>query len=353
MKNIHIVFVIVLSTILLGCNDNNSNTEKYQMNRDYNIIDVSDKITDLPNMLPVRFCTNIKIINNLLIIMDSKATHKGIHIYNKNSFKHLATTGYIGKGPGEIVNYGNIVPLKNENAFLLPDYGKLVITKFYIDSILNDSTYKPIQIQNFAKFNFCTEYESINDTIFLGMIVNILKNRTFRKCMAKYNIITNKMEQFGYHHPISESNDRKKTYFRFKIFPKNNIYVRCYSRSDLITICDLDGNLKYNIYGPGWKNNKNNRKDFFTHKVEAYNKYIITSYLGKNGITFDENKRPHGVLPTKFLVFDFEGNYIKTIETNHHIANWGVDEDNKRIIAYFDDIDVEFGYINIDFLDKL
>jgi len=359
MGNKHVAicnrFVInVLFTIaLFGCSNNNNKTEKYQKNRDSSIINVKNRIIGLPDILPVRFCTNIKIINDVLIIMDSKADRKGVFVYDKKTFKHITTTGFLGNGPGEIVRYGNIVPIEHENAFYLPDFGKCVITKFCIDSILTNALYKPEQVQKFGRHNFATNLEMLDDSIFLGIAVAIAENHTFRKYLVNYNIKNNEMKKFGYHHPQSDSNDRKKTYFRFKIIPRNNTYVKCYSKLDLMTICDLNGNLKYNIYGPGWNKNKDNKKSYFTHKVDIYNEYIITTYLGKSDIVFDKYKRPHGVSPTKFIVFNLDGDYLKTIETNHNITNWCVDENNKRIIAYFDDSDIEFGYFNIDFLDKL
>lgn len=343
---------ILLIIVTFSCTNSNNKTEKHQKKRDYNIVNIKDKIVDMPDIIPVSFCTNIKIFKDFLVIMDSQADSKGIYLYDKKTFKHMATTGFLGKGPGEIVRYGNIVPIENENAFYLPDFGKRVITKFYIDSILNNNTYKPEQAQKFGRHNFATNLEVLDDSIFLGMAVTVAENHTFRKYMVKYNIKNNEMKKFGYHHPLSESNDRKKTYFRFKIDRKANIYIKCYSYSDLITICNLNGTLKYNIYGPNWKKNKNNKKTFFS-ELRIYNNCIIAPYLGDNRFTLDEFKRPKANYPTKFLVFDTEGNYKQTIETEHKITKWCVDEDNKRIIAYFEDRDVEFGYFNIDFLDNL
>ena len=36
------------------------------------------------------------------------------------------------------------------------------------------------------------------------------------------------------------------------------IYVKCYKYNDLMTICNLDGSLKYNVYGPHWGDESKN-----------------------------------------------------------------------------------------------
>ena len=115
-----------------------------------------------------------------------------------------------------------------------------------------------------------------------------------------------------------------------------------------MTICDLDGNLKYNVYGPGWLNNKDNKNNYF-NGVDLISNHIIASYLGDAGIIFDEYKRPRGNIPSRFLVFDLEGNYKETIETGHKFQAFCVDEDNKRVIAYFDGRENPLGYLNLNF----
>ncbi len=50
--------------------------------------------------------------------------------------------------------------------------------------------------------------------------------------------------------------------------------------------------------------------------------------------------------PTKFLVFDMNGNYIQTIETKCQILNFCYDEKNNRIIMSLDD-DMQFAYLDL------
>jgi sugar lactone lactonase YvrE len=43
------------------------------------------------------------------------------------------------------------------------------------------------------------------------------------------------------------------------------------------------------------------------------------------------------ISPRTFIVFDLEGNHIKTIKTKGGFSNWITDDDNERLIIYFND----------------
>ena len=128
----------------------------------------------------------------------------------------------------------------------------------------------------------------------------------------------------------------------------NNFYVNCYGRIDLMTICDLEGNLKFNIYGPGWFDSNRDKNSYF-FDVDLLGKNIIASYIGGKGLVV-KGDIIKGAAPSKFLVFDMKGNYLKTIETGFEFSRFCVDEENLRIIAYFTERDEPLGYFDISFL---
>ncbi len=51
-------------------------------------------------------------------------------------------------------------------------------------------------------------------------------------------------------------------------------------------------------------------------------------------------------MPTQFVVFDLEGNYLKTLETGYKIANICYDESNHRIIMNMNDA-MQFTYLDV------
>lgn len=152
---------------------------------------------------------------------------------------------------------------------------------------------------------------------------------------------TGEIKPMGY--TVNPNIKKKRT--TFNISMEHSIYVECYGRHDLMTICSLDGNLKYNIYGPNW--------DTETHGISHYgpvlfcNNRIVALYSGDKRFT----KEGRASKPTKFIIFDLEGNYLKTLETGYQIVDFCYDKDNHRIIMSMDD-DIQFAYLDMEeFLD--
>jgi hypothetical protein len=194
---------------------------------------------------------------------------------------------------------------------------------------------------------FVVRFGFLNDSIIIGKAVKWTSNSSFEMAMAKLNIKTNITEKFGYENPEALG---AKTNSFFALSVENNFYVNSYSRCDLLTICDLKGNLRYNIYGPGWfDSNQNNNSYFFG--VDLFDKTIIASYIGDSRLVTKGNISK-GNSPSKFIVFDMQGNYLKTIDTGFEFSRFCVDEENKRIIAYFSDREEPLGYFDISFLKE-
>lgn len=342
MKNVNI-FICLLILFIIACkNNDNQKAEKFQKRRN-EIINFEDKIIDIKT--EILFGNSLLyIINDVLIVNEiSPSGDKGIHLFNKNTFEYITSTGIIGKGPGEVARQGRIgVDAKNK-IFWVSDHGKKVMWKFHLDSVLKNEMYKPTE--NVVLFDdlFLSRFDFLNDSIALGKAVRILSTSTFDMISANLNLNTNKIKVFGYQHP--KAVDRKSN-SQFKLSVENNFYVNCYAYCDLMTICDVDGKLKYNIYGRQWLN-KDNKKTYFKG-VDLFKNYIISSYIGDAGVVYNEFKRPVGNLPSKFLVFDLEGNYIQTTDTGYKFTYFCVDEENKRIIVYFDGKENPLAYINLN-----
>lgn len=329
--------------LIIGCrNSKDENTEKYQRTRD-DIFNIEDKIVDIKTDL-IYGTSALYIMDDILIIEEIKPILKGIHLFNKNTFEYLTSTGIIGRGPGEIALLGRLGIDQKNGVIWVQDHGKRVMWKFPLDSILNNEMYLPTQ--NIALHNelFLERFCFVNDSIAIGKAVHVLSNSSFDMAMAKLNITRNVTEEYGYSHPLAVG---KKSNSQFNLSLKDSIYVNCYGDFDLMTICDLEGNLKYNVYGPGWIGNAEDNNSFFSG-VSFINNHIIASYLGDIAFTIDENKRLQGNLSTKFLIFDVDGNYVKTIETGHKIQSFCIDEEYNRVIVYFVDRENPLGYFTFN-----
>ncbi|TAI91805.1 6-bladed beta-propeller, partial [Marinilabiliaceae bacterium JC017] len=115
---------------------------------------------------------------------------------------------------------------------------------------------------------------------------------------------------------------------------KDSLYVNCYRDFDLLTLCDLNGQLVCNIYGPGWKE-KDEKWNAYYSDVYFVNENIIASYVGEKAFIFDEYKRPRGNMPTHFVLFDKNGKYKQTLDVGEMVEFFCVDEENDRVIGYF------------------
>jgi hypothetical protein len=183
-------------------------------------------------------------------------------------------------------------------------------------------------------------YEYINDTLCIGKIIVPVGTSDFIPVIARWNMNTGEVIPMKYAHPEIE-----KRRISFALSVENGIYVDCYNHHDLLSICTLDGELKYNIYGPKWDNRKSNRKDYF-HKGFFHEDKLIILYTGEEPIA-DKGHGNEWNPPTKLMVFNLNGDYIKTIETGYRLQDFCFDEENNRILMSMDD-DIQFGYLNLD-----
>jgi hypothetical protein len=339
--------ILILILCFTDCQRKNKlQPEKYQDHRD-NVINVKDEIKFIDTEILIGK-PELYIVDSYLIINDYRPSgNKGIHLFNKNTFKYITSTGVIGKGPGEITRPGFIGINEASRELWMVDHGKRVIWKFFLDSILNNKTYKPTKKVNMNERFFIEKFDFLNDSVILGRAWDIIDNNSFKMALAKRNLNTKEIEKYGYNHPETINKGRKRTFFSFDLSLENNLFVKCYSKMDLITICDLNGDLAYNVFGPDWGKNEDSRKKYF-FGVNMTRNYIIASYLGEDDWKVDKNKGPRANLPTKFLIFDIKGAYKKTIETGHEFTRFCVDEKNNRIIAYFADNKNPLGYFKVN-----
>jgi len=326
---------------LTGCNTNVSRTEIIQKHRDI-IVDVSDSIVDIKTEILLG-SSHLYITDNFLIVAEiSPKDDKCIHLFNKNSFEYLSSTGIIGRGPGEITNLGKIGIDEKNKILWVVDHGKKVMHKFPLDSILTNNNFKPTSCLNMNEELLLVDFGFLNDSIVLGRALHPLSHSTFDMTMTKLNVNTNEIERFGYENPECSG---KKTIATFSLSVENSFYVNCYDECDLITICDLDGNVKHNVYGPGW-NDKDQDKKAYYFGSDIFNGKIVAAYIGDLEFVFKGNIT-RGAAPSTLIILDKDGRYLKTIYTGYEFERFCIDEENKRIIAYFIDREEPLGYFDI------
>lgn len=322
-----IIYVIVL--ILLGGCSSYSETEKFQNKRDV-IVDVAKDIKELDTGdILIGSVSRLYMSDKYLLIVDHKSIEKQVHIFNKDNFDYVNSIADFGEGPNEITMIGCLGLDNKQHKVYISDHGKQKIFSYHLDSI-QVSSYKPQIKTVMNQCLFPADYQYINDTMSIAVIIKPTGVSTFDQTLGKWNMDTGEIEPMKYVHP-----DIKEKRSCFVASEEKGIYVEGYTHYDLMTICSFSGELLFNIYGPKW--GSRGRLHCFRKMMMGKNR-IFALYSGE-----DYSKAYY---PTKFLVFDLEGNYLKTLETGYKIADCCYDSSNDRIIMTFND-DIQFGYLEL------
>ncbi|UZR97340.1 6-bladed beta-propeller [Chondrinema litorale] len=338
MKLLPILSIILL---VIACTPKDADNAITQTERD-EIVNVTDKITEVDLDSLMLGMSHLHLLDSFLIVAENKALNSEvIHIFNKNTFNYITSTGVLGRGPGEISRIGNLSIDEQRKIIWVPDHGKEVLFKFPLDSILNNPSFLPTEKLKLDPSLFITNFSFLNDSIALGLGIEPTSNNTFNMATVKLNVVNNTTEKFGF-----EFNELEKIRFNFAMSKSKNRYVKCFRNVDLITICDLEGNLIRNVFGPNWGKKFKPRHSFFSG-VEITDTNIIAAYIGDESIVFDESNTPKGNIPTKLMFFDLEGNYQKTIETGSKVWSFCIDNENNRVICFFNDRLNPIGYFSL------
>lgn len=343
MKLINLL-IATICIVAISCKSNSVEKTEKHLYKQNNVIDVSDKIIDIKTELLFGKC-HMYVVDKYLVVAEVVPSgDRGIHLFDLKTFAYITSGAIVGKGPGEVSRQGRLGIDSKNRIIWVSDHGKRTMWKFPLDSILNNKMYKPTERLDLNNELFIERFGFLNDTIAIGKAVRVLSSNSFEMTTAKLNTKTNAIEVFGYEHPDAVG---KKSNSMFHVSLKNGIYVNCYYYCDLMTICDLNGNLKFNVYGDNPINSKDLKYSYF-FGVDIIDSTIVASYIGDVMEILDEHQRPMGNLPTKFFVFDVDGNYKATLETGSKFTSFCLDEENKRVIVYFSGRENPLGYFELN-----
>lgn len=333
-KIIRVLLPILLFTLGWSCTQD-SGTEKHQDKRD-RIVKVRDKVKEIV-IDEVLIGRNAQpfLMNDYLLIDDYGSGDKHIHLFDKSSFRYLTSTAYKGEGPDEITIAGSVGIDEANRKFYMTDHGKLKLFSFDLDRVLADPFYMPEVKRDLNNKEFPSDYYYINDTLCYAVIIKPTGSYGFNQCIGKWNMSTGAITPMKYTHP-----EIKKKRVSMAVSEKNGIYAESYHHNDLLTICTLDGELKYNVYGPKWNNQNTNRERYYGDILFCSDNIMTSTSFGRDNFGKEDS-------PTTFLVFDLEGNYLQTLEVGYNIVRFCYDQDNNRIIMVLDD-EIQFAYLDLN-----
>ena len=300
-------YILLLLFIFFSSCTKKVATEVYQNKRD-NVVNLHSKVKEIgtEDVLINRYSQPF-LLDRYLIIGDYVSKDNLVHIFDKYDFKYICSTAFLGPGPTEITSFGSFCINENDREFYISDYGKQKIFTYELDSVLSNP---------------------------LNSIITPTGRSGFNQSGAIWNMMTGKITQLKYTHPEIE---KKRVNIAVSI--KNKTFVECYDHHDLMTIYDLEGDLKCNVYGSKWNNKTSNKQNYYGSVIFAKDKIVASYSDGRDN--FGKQSRP-----TTLLVFDLKGNYLKTLEIGYNILEFCYDEENNRIIMSFDD-DIQLGYLEL------
>lgn len=332
MMNFRICFFLLISAFALLVSCNTNETEKYQKERN-KVLTVASKLHKITlGDLMIGSNARVFIMGDVFIVQDNDSYTKQIHLFHKKDYTYITSFGRKGEGPNEITNMGHIAVDGAHHKLYVSDHGKQKIFSYDVDSLIHDSLYVPSVKWSMNIESFPADYDYYSDTLSVGRVIQPIGNNDYKPIVAKINFKKNVFTLMPYEHP-----NIKKNRFSYASSLEDDVYVQCYSYYDLMTICSLNGKLKYNVYGPMWDERSSKVK--FFHKVIIANGKVLALYSGKR-LGIRES-------PTMFQAFDLNGDYLYTADLGYEIIDFCYDKDNNRLILVLDDEDFQFAYLNL------
>lgn len=322
---------------------NDSETEKYQQ-RTGNVVDVSGYIRSIfIEDVIISHASAPMVVGNFLIVCDFRSIDEQLHIFDKNEFEYLQSICPMGQGPDEITNLLFVTANEKSQLLYVTDAGKQKIFCYALDSVLVNESYSPEIKASINMDIFPLEYQYINDTLCIGTAMEPTGSSGYNMHMVRWNMLSNEIKVMPYTH-----SGIKEKRVSFAVSMDDSVFVECYHHQDLMSIFNWEGKRVINVYGGRkWNSGKENSLRYYGDVCFCGDKIIALYSSGEDRYYEDNAGRMRTTKPTKFLVFNKEGDYLYTWETGYQIVKFCYDKDNHRIIMVLDD-EMQFAYLDLE-----
>jgi len=323
----------LLLILLIGCNDNSSM-------KTFSKFPEKIKLEGEKSGLKPHFkIAKLNIYDSLLLITESK-TENTIHLYNKDDFAHILSTGKIGRGPGEIKSPGFYV-FDNENGILwTPDLGKGEIMEWIIDTLLvKGKAYQPAISYKTPSCLWPTPcFSPLNDSVFLYRVQDnpdyyFYAANTKGKIIDSLNI-KNKTKIYP---DVNKKDLIAARWFLHIVHPSEKKIIITYREADIIVGIDFNGNILFQKQGPDMiqESPANNYMKRTYYSLGATEDHIFGLYKGGYVKKRPKDKPKYS---ENIFVFNWQGKPIVNLQLNHPTQSFDIDKENNRIITYAADL---------------
>lgn len=322
----------LLLCLLAGCA---GDSRHKSINVEKNVVDVTEKIHPIDfgdTVLFNAFC-KVDIAKDYLIVSDYKNYENQVHLFDKNNFHYLASTAPLGQGPGEITTLGRILINEDGSELYVQDFARYQFFAYNPDSIRSNPEYKPTLKWNMDRDIFAITLQMLNDTASVGLIGMPVSASEINIQTGFWNMETNEIRLLDDLYAGEEH-----TRYDVEASVEHNLIVEAHWYLNRIVLRSFDGTELCRIEGK----TSQDRTDYYRSPLFVGSKIYL---LYKDQKFSDFMNKIY--TPTKIVVLDLEGNYLKTLDTPYYINYWCYDKDNRRVILNMDD-EMQFGYLEVE-----
>ena len=336
MKYKGITILLILTILSIGgCNKSNQKIGKFDKFPKH--VNLKGEKTGLTPRFKIALT---KTHDSLLLLTATVNNINTIHLYNKNTFQHILSTGKIGRGPGEIKKPGDYILNKELGCLLTADWGTNEIIRWSVDSlILQKKSYKPqVTYELPSSIWPPNAFTQLNDSTFLYMADNL--QYYFYATDKKGNIIDslNIKNNTNIYSNINRKELMGKEWYHHIIHPSKNRIIIAYAHADIVVGLDYEGNILFQRQGPDVIT-EDPAKGYLKHtyySLKSTKKYVYGLYLGGH-IRKKRTSKP-SIYPKNIFVFNWKGKPIANLQLDHPIQSFDIDKENNTIVTYAADL---------------
>ena len=327
-----VAFAVLLLLTVPACSSGNDR-EVWQDERD--IIEETTIVSMDDSLPPMHAFTSFYIIGDTLLFHDFYSTDRQFFGYNLNNGESLGWFGIYGSGPGEIANFGAPFIDKRNKVLYGLNCNLWSIMGFELDKAFNDSSYRAFTKTDMSDLELRVPIVKsffTNDSTVLCQMYDMNENWTCSTSrIGRLDLETGRTVIIDDYVPEPD------TRFGMALSVKDSLICATYHTNDQINLFNLDGKLIKTIYGPDYHNPRLHKVYYF-YEPEFCGDKICVVYHGKFDPTFSVG---HDI-----LMFDLEGNYLKTLRCEMPITCLAYHEKTNRLYVYTNG-DPQFGYIQL------
>ncbi|MDH5602302.1 MAG: TolB-like 6-bladed beta-propeller domain-containing protein [Cyclobacteriaceae bacterium] len=308
----------------------------------------------------VNTIANIFILDSLLILYDYTARNGNFfYVHNKYSYKHLATFGNIGSGPGEGNIGGGAFLDKKTNTIFQQIQDKKLLYKYHIDSALKmgqnyipEIEYKNYSGQEIGKFlsYLNGKYYAMSNILTRNVLKSGISNfaEIENSIISSVSKVSGQIQKYGTHYlPLVEFDDvnalYEYNYNKFQINEDLQIAVTAYRYLNRLAFIDLKTEDKQTKYF-GEENELTLKRNLegkiirdFDRAVSYFDiaitsKYIFALYSGnplhiidEDGQIIEEN------YASEIHVYDWNRNPVAKLLLDMEVETIAIDWEKKII----------------------